>query len=363
MRKTTRMGMTALAAAMMLTGASSFAYGNSTPVKAVTTIADGASAVKLNYPLVINGALSSDGGYLHKDGKTVMLPLRTIAQALGYSITWNAETKSAELARGAQWTSVRVGEDQYSFAKMLIKLGIAPQSVSGKLYVPEAFASEVLQAEVSRAGNGVNISLAQEEEKETLTTPGFVTGIHLQDGKGQIRINGVGTEGLVLNVDTTTKITDEEGKELTWDALLLGMEVDAVHAIFSTLSLPPQTPLYELKVKTKTAETEILGTSGTIEEVITGENGHVAVRIKGEGLNDRSPSEIVLQLLPETTIALNDGSKLEASKLVKGSAVIGFYNPMLTKSLPPQGNAWKIVVQPEAQPTEPTNDEAANSLQ
>lgn len=363
MRRTTRLGMTALAAAMMITGASSFAYGNSTPVKAVTSSVDGASTVKLNYPLVINGALSSEAGYLHKDGKTVMLPLRTLVQALGYKITWNAETKSAELAKGAQWTSVRVGEDQYSFAKMLIKLGIAPQSVGGKLYVPETFASQVLQAEVSRAGNGVNVSLVQEEEKETLTTQGFVTGIHLKDGKGQIRINGVGTEGLVLNVDTATKITGQDGKELTWDSLLLGMEVDAVHAIFSTLSLPPQTPLYELKVKTITEETEILGTSGTIGEVIAGENGHVSVHIKGEGLNDRSPSEIVLNLQPETIIAMNDGSKLEASKLVKGSTVIGFYNPMLTKSLPPQGNAWKIIVQPEPQPSAPTEDESANTQQ
>lgn len=366
MRTTARIGVTALAAAMMLTGTSSFAYGNSTPDKAVTISADSAAAIaaKLNYPLAINGESAVDAGYLHKDGKTVMLPLRALVEALGYTITWNAETKSAELAKGAQWTSVRVGEDRYSFAKMLITLGIAPQSVNGKLYVPETFAAQVLQAEVTREGNQVNISQKQEEEeKKTSTTQGFVTGIHLEDGKGQIRINGVGTEGLVLNVDSASKITDENGKELAWNDLLLGMDVEAVHANFSTLSLPPQTPLYELKVKTKTEETEILGTAGLIEEVIAGESGKISVRIKGEGLNDRSPSEIVLHLQPETIITTADGMKLDESKLVKGTPVIGFYNPMLTKSLPPQGGAWKIVVMPEAQSSGIPEEQAAAARQ
>ncbi|MBW7476155.1 copper amine oxidase N-terminal domain-containing protein [Paenibacillus oenotherae] len=350
MKRTTRLGITALAAAMMISGASSFVYGDSDQAKATVAInMDGASAVKLNYPVAINGVLSTETGYLHKDGKTVMLPLRALVEALGYKIAWNGETKSAELTRGAQWTSVKVGEDQYSFAKMLIKLGIAPQSIGGKVYVPESFASQVLQADVTRDGKQVNVV---QEEKKTMTTQGFVTGIAIKDGKGQIHINGAGTAGLVLNVDSSTKITDEDGKELTWESLLLGMDVEAVHAIFSTLSLPPQTPLYELKVKTKTAEKEILGTAGTIEEVMTGDDGTISVLIKGEGLSDRSPAEVRLNLLPETIVAAADGSKLEAAKLVKGSAAIGFYNPMLTKSLPPQGNAWKIIVMPDTETSE-----------
>ena len=87
-----------------------------------------------------------------------MIPLRVVGESLGYEVSWNQETKRVELLRGAQWTAVSIGKDNYSFAKMLIKLGTAPVLVDSTTYVPLSFAEEVLKAKVEMMDSGdINI--------------------------------------------------------------------------------------------------------------------------------------------------------------------------------------------------------------
>ncbi|WFA07758.1 copper amine oxidase N-terminal domain-containing protein [Tissierella sp. Yu-01] len=86
-----------------------------------------------------------------------MIPLRLVGESLGYEITWNQETKTTELTRGAQWTAVTIGKDNYNFARMLIKLGAAPVLVESDTYVPENFIEEVLKAKVEILPEGLKI--------------------------------------------------------------------------------------------------------------------------------------------------------------------------------------------------------------
>ena len=86
-----------------------------------------------------------------------MIPLRLVGESLGYEVTWNQETKTAELVRGAQWTSVTIGKDNYNFAKMLVKLGVAPELIDSKTYVPSSFIEEVLKAKVEVITEGLKI--------------------------------------------------------------------------------------------------------------------------------------------------------------------------------------------------------------
>jgi hypothetical protein len=86
-----------------------------------------------------------------------MIPLRFVGEGLGYEVAWNQETKTAELTRGAQWTAVTIGKDNYNFAKMLIRLGAAPELVDSKTYVPQSFIEEVLKAKVEIIPEGLKI--------------------------------------------------------------------------------------------------------------------------------------------------------------------------------------------------------------
>ncbi|MNR09411.1 Protease inhibitor precursor [compost metagenome] len=110
-----------------------------------------------------------------------------------------------------------------------------------------------------------------------------------------------------------------------------------------TMSLPPQTSAFKITVLDKMVHQDTLGTAGIIEAIR--EDGSLLV--KGEGLTEQTPDEIVLQLSANTAIVDGKGVPVDKSMLVKGANIIGFYGPMMTKSIPPISNAWKIVVEEE----------------
>ena len=77
----------------------------------------------------------------------VMVPLRAIAEALGYEVEWDAATKSVTI--GAH-ISLTIGMDAYSYAKMApIELQAAPVIVDGSTYVPLSFFRMVVKAKTA----------------------------------------------------------------------------------------------------------------------------------------------------------------------------------------------------------------------
>ncbi|WP_282941596.1 DUF4163 domain-containing protein [Paenibacillus sp. RC67] len=87
-------------------------------------------------------------------------PLRTVAESLGYTLKWNADKQQAEVSKGAQWTAVTVGKDQYTYNKMApISLGAAPFiNDQGSLYVPTTFFDQILKADVKTEVDTIFIS-------------------------------------------------------------------------------------------------------------------------------------------------------------------------------------------------------------
>lgn len=84
-----------------------------------------------------------------------LVPLRKVAEGLGYKVSWNQEMYAAELQKEAQWTSVSVGKDSYFFAKMApVSLGTAPVIMDDTLYVPLKFVTDILKAEVKNGDTG-----------------------------------------------------------------------------------------------------------------------------------------------------------------------------------------------------------------
>ena len=82
--------------------------------------------------------------YKDEDG-VLMVPLREIGEALAYKVSWDGQRWAAQLTKDAQWTEVIIGEDNYNFAKMIVKLGTAPVLKNSTTYVPMNFIEEILQ--------------------------------------------------------------------------------------------------------------------------------------------------------------------------------------------------------------------------
>ena len=83
-------------------------------------------------------------------GKAVLLPLRVIAENLGYSIVWQAEQQQIELKSGDEIAATfRIGSKSYQKGQDVIGLANAPELVNGKTLVPVEFFTDVLNMKVS----------------------------------------------------------------------------------------------------------------------------------------------------------------------------------------------------------------------
>jgi len=103
---------------------------------------------------VIEGVETVLNKPMYMKDNTIMVPLRQIAETLGYEVKWNGENYSVEIMKGAHWFLVKIGEDDYNFAKMKTQLGIAPELVDSTTYVPVEFL-ELMGLNVDIAYDGV----------------------------------------------------------------------------------------------------------------------------------------------------------------------------------------------------------------
>ncbi|WP_244163098.1 copper amine oxidase N-terminal domain-containing protein [Paenibacillus pectinilyticus] len=324
---------------MMTTGAA-YAATTETVVPDMHTMQIQPVKTQLDVTVQVNGA-ATEKGYLKSGAVEPMIPLRAVTESLGFTLTWNPETYSVDISKGNVFTTVKRGEDRYTVNKMFTELGTAPELVDSKLYVPASFVDKILHGSVVTDGTSVSVSSKAEAKK--VQTTGVITSINTSGKYTSIHIQDAGMGGLVLNIgpDTTFKMLD--GTKLSLADLNVGLTISAEHSLAMTLSLPPQTSATAITVLDKTLHKDALGTEGVIEAVR--EDGSLLV--KGKGLTENAQNEIVLQLGADTAIVDGNGDPVEKSALVKGAKVIGFYSPVMTKSLPPISNAWKIVVEAE----------------
>lgn len=88
-----------------------------------------------------------------------MIPLRQITEELGYELTWNNKDRSVELIKGPLYHLVKIGSNDYNFAKMIVKLDKAPVLKSSNTFVPMNFLNEGLKLENVKIIDGIlNIS-------------------------------------------------------------------------------------------------------------------------------------------------------------------------------------------------------------
>ncbi len=75
----------------------------------------------------------------YKKDEAVMVPLRKIAEHLGYEIEWNNENRSIILKKENASFTLTIGKEDYGYNKSLGKFEQAPELSNGKTYVTQSF--------------------------------------------------------------------------------------------------------------------------------------------------------------------------------------------------------------------------------
>ncbi len=167
-----------------------------------------------------------------------MLPLRESLESLGYTITWNGGIQSIDIQKGAQWTSIKIGDNKYFKNRMAPRpLSAAPAIVEGKTFVPVEFFAEILNLTV------------QIEEGEITLQEGMAT-IHRGFVK-EVQTDETGTTTITLTKDMeSTDIGDllviHTSLAYTYinTSLEIGNAISIVSPMMMTMSLPGQTSGY-----------------------------------------------------------------------------------------------------------------------
>lgn len=101
--------------------------------------------------VVVNGkevVLGGKEGIAKKD-MVVFLPIRKIAEALGYNIIWHTEQQQIELKDGTNTVAAcKIGSNSYQKGQSVVGLAKVPELINGKLFVPLNFFTDVLSVKV-----------------------------------------------------------------------------------------------------------------------------------------------------------------------------------------------------------------------
>ena len=277
----------------------------------------------------------------------VAVPLRSVAEALGYTVEWQDADRSITLTKGARFVIFSIDTDSYAFSRMApVQLGLAPTLVNDETtYVPITFFSEILGGYYEQNEDGTY----------KIVEPSVVTVTNIaEDGTLTVTDSYLGE--VIVHISDETKITINGEAATKADIQkddVLGVEYSPV----MTASIPPQTTAVAIQIQNRPVEgenetgadnaLEDVAFSGTITEV--GEDGtHVLIQTDGDNNNP----EIMLILSDETVITRgNDKRVYKADDLEAGMKISGTHSPAMTMSIPPQTAAVTIQIESDAADT------------
>lgn len=99
--------------------------------------------LKLNSPIYKNSQ------------EVIMVPLRQLAEKLGYQVKWITDTRTVELTKDDYLISLTIGEESYTLKGRPINLGIAPELTNSTTYVPIEFLQSIMGIDLEILETGI----------------------------------------------------------------------------------------------------------------------------------------------------------------------------------------------------------------
>lgn len=168
--------------------------------------------------------------YIVNEDNITLLPLRAICEKLGFTITWDDETRMIEVIKLPMYITFTPDADGYTFAKTApMPLGTKPVIKDGVTYVPAELFSDLLKYEVIIDGTAT--IYAPIEAKVTVKEAGEKSLTVEDPVRGEV----------IVHVGEDTLIYNAAGELIELSQLDTTKELTVIYGRAFTLSLPPQT--------------------------------------------------------------------------------------------------------------------------
>ena len=326
----------------ILTGAAAAAFALTSTFSAL-----GAEGVKPMYHVNVNGEYVEEAQVYVDGDNTIMLPLRAVTEEMGFTVSWNPETRLIELTRGPVYVTLTQDVDGYTFSRTApMKLGKAPVTVNDLTYVPENFFDEILQGTIAIETNGdINITYGEESQPADEEIAASPTATITEIGEKEILVEDSQLGQVRLGITDETAITDHEGNTLTIADLEVGMLLNVEYSPVMGTSLPPYNAPVAIHVLPP-LDPDMAVDPDEGENSIADLQSRAAVLEAGEDwllIND-GKMDIRLNISEETALTDEEGNEIAFSDIKKDSVIDATYSAAMTRSLPPQSAAKSIVL-------------------
>ncbi len=284
---------------------------------------------------VINGA-SVDGVPVVVENDIVLIPLRSVAEGLGYTVTWIDADQSITLEKGAQYIQMAIGEDSYSFSRRAPQsLGTAPVLVDDCVtHVPVSFIPEIIGGYYS----------VNEDGTYKIVNPSIVTVTEVtEDG---ILVNDSSLGDVLVRIDENTVIVNNEGN--TEDASLIAkdMTLGVEYSPAMTASIPAQTTAIKIIIENLPVDMPEVDAEVQPEEAVSFSG--VITEIDGESVlvGEVTDANAVRLIVTENTEIKHEMNRraYRLEDLEVGMTISGTHSGAATFSIPPQSEAFSIVI-------------------
>lgn len=275
-----------------------------------------------------------DGIHAEEVNGITMIPLRSVAESLSYTVNWNGEARSVEIIRGAQYITITLDKDEYTFSRRAPEqLGAAPTLVGNSTYVPLSFVDRIIGG----------YYYANEDGTYKIVQPAVVTVTEIGED-GTVTVDDALLGAVILNISDETAIVKGMDRRIyKIDDLAVGMTLHVEYSDWMTASFPPQNTPVKVIIASELVQEEAdeaiseLSFSGVITEI----NGELVTI--GDPINDADAKTLVIS--DETVITKGKDKRIyKINDLEVGMEISGTHAEAMTMSIPPQTAALTVQI-------------------
>lgn len=277
--------------------------------------------------LTVDGKAVEEEIILRDDA--TMLPLRAMAEAIGYTVSWQAESGTAVLSGISDDIFVKPVSATARSAEKNAEIH------NDKTYVPIEFVNEVLGLayDVDENNGNINIYVTEELAAEKST----VTVNSVEEGKISVNDENIGE--VILMISEETEIS-KDGEKTEFSEIKEGDKLAVLYSPAMTMSLPPQCTAVSIEIlseNNKEEQNENVSFDGEVLEIT--EDGMVVVS------SENYKNGIALKITENTRITHSVNKRIyKAEDLEVGMKISGEHSAAMTRSIPPQTEAFSIVI-------------------